>query len=86
MPAWFVDEVARAGAEHMATIPTPAFALATNDTGMRSMAPDQAEQMLADEKRDSVLGNTARLFTARSFTVRRRSSLPPYTHAQRTHA
>lgn len=47
MPAWFVDEVDGAGAEHMVTIPTPAFALATNDTGMRSMALDQAEQMLA---------------------------------------
>lgn len=31
----------------MATIPTPAFALATNGTGMSEMAVDQAEQMLA---------------------------------------
>lgn len=47
MPAWFVDEVDGLGAEHMATIPTLAFALATNGTGMRAMALDQAEQMFA---------------------------------------
>lgn len=46
----------------------------------------RADVSCINGKRDSVLGNTARLFTAGSFTVRRRSALPPYTHARHTHA
>lgn len=46
----------------------------------------RADVSCINGKLGSVYGNTAQLFTARSFTVRRRSSPPPYTHARHTHA